>query len=1043
LRTSVWEGVLSGFCLGERFEEGSMYKSKLRLLSVSALVGAGLLATGPADAYNLRLGSVDVQIDTTMSVGATIQMKDSNTKFLPEANGGPAENNPNFDWVRDTNGNIKYYDYSLLDADGNPKAASTDADVREEAHITIGGVDDLDAGTRVVDVASGAAIPKGGKPRLNYIDGANDCENAYGGHCQQAPAALAYNYDGSINTDDGRLNFEKNDVVSAPVKFVTDISANQGALSSLFRVKVFYDAILMDDGNFLRGGELTDEGEELAGQSIDLLDAFVAYDFDIGDMPVTVRAGKQVINWGEATFIPGGNSAFNPIDVPAIRRPGAEIKEALLPVEALYGSIALTDTVSLEAYVGGWDRYKLDVGGTFFAGSDSAEPGHTGGSPVDHFFVGGGPKGGYQYVCDEDALTSAYGAAGRLFAAVDGAWSKDPCAGSENVDILANWTSGSAEAERHASDPGYGIGRLADDEGDASMGLALRYYAENLNSTEFGFYYQKMDSRLPYVSYVVNPTTVRPGIVGADASQVTRGAGISGCFANIAAGAAKAVTYLTDENEDGTLNTETDIADLTYDFASPHYRPASGDITISDPDDLTTAYGNATRLDLTTSNLGVHNGTGEVLKMSATLLGGLFVEAALVSKIDAERKEADENAKSYVIGHSEKLQYDSMTASERIDRFGEGVEVFASASAMIASYDSGAYVATKTAAVAALATQSADDYADAEAGTIAALQQANCAGMIMQGFGNLAQTGGHPFDKYGQLKTGAVTIGYTQDLDLYLEHPEVETYGFSFNTVIAGWGVQGDFSFRPDAPLQIDTDVLTIAGLFQQCAAVGASGVEYAYMGLENYNHEFLGSETGGCTPTKQTFKGYVEHDVITWDIGTTATFTRSNPIISAIGADIGILLTEFQGLMVDGAEDRATPTTNLLKVPLSNVCTSGSDLALNSVLSIDQRPIDGTCRPTDNSMGMVLLGRATWNNVLGTPIALSPTVVYRTGLSGYSPSPLGSWKEDVGSTALSLGFDYLGSLSGSLSYVTYQGEDLYTKNGDREHMSVSVSYAF
>ena len=39
--------------------------------------------------------------------------------------------------------------------------------------------------------------------------------------------------------------------------------------------------------------------------------------------------------------------------------------------------------------------------------------------------------------------------------------------------------------------------------------------------------------------------------------------------------------------------------------------------------------------------------------------------------------------------------------------------------------------------------------------------------------------------------------------------------------------------------------------------------------------------------------------------------------------------------------------------------------------------------------------------------------------------------------------FDYLGSLSGSVSYVTYHGDDLRTKNEDREHMSVSLSYHF
>ena len=1027
-----------------------MFRSKMRLLSVSALVGAGLVAAGSADAYNVRLGGVDVQIDTTMSVGMTWQMKDSNSKFLPEANGGPAENNPNFDFVKDSDGDIKYYDPTILTADGAPKYLSTTESVREEALVIIGAEDSLANRTRVMDTATGAPIPKGGKPVLNYIEGTaagvvDNCTPGFGGHCQTAPAALAYNYDGSINTDDGRLNFDKGDAVSAPIKFVSDIELNQGPVQGFFRVKAFYDAVLMDDESFNRGGELTDDGEELAGSHIELLDAFIGYDFDVADMPATIRVGKQVINWGEATFIPGGNSAFNPIDVPAIRRPGAEIKEALLPVEALYGSIALTDAISIEAYVGGWERYKLDVGGTFFAGSDSAEPGHSGGSPVDHFFVGGGPKSGRQWVCDTDGYQAGNLAGFGLYSAVNAAWSKDPCAGSANADLFANYTVGNAEAERQAIYPDEGIGRLADKEGDEAMGLAVRYYAENLNSTEFGFYYQKTDSRLPYVSYRVNPTTLAPSVVGGVASQVTRGAGLTGCFANIAAGAATAFNAIIDDDA------ETVPAETKFDFATAHYRPASGDITISDPDGLVAAYGAATAIpDLDGAGPdAAAAGTGAVLKKSAGLLGALFAQAAASTAIDAARKEADADAKSYVVGHGEHIQYvanGGAGTAANVERFGAGVEVFANNTAMIAAYDASQGNTIMASAVQStiglMALQSADDYADAAAGTIAAVQQANCAGTIMQGLGNLAQTGGHPFDSYGQLKTGSIGLGYEQNLDLFLEHPEVETYGMSFNTVIAGWGVQGDFSYRPDAPLQIDTDVLTIAGLFQQCAAIGAGGAESAYMGLENYNHEFLGSETGGCTPTAQTFDGWVEHDVITWDIGTTATFTRSNPIISAIGADIGILLTEFQGLIADGIEDRATPGTTLTKVPLSNVCTSGSDLALNSVLNIDQRN-PRECRATETSSGMVLLGRATWNNVLGTPISLSPTIVYRVGLEGFSPSPLGSWKEEVGSTALSLGFDYLGSLNGSVSYVTYQGDDLYTKNSDREHLSVSLSYAF
>ena len=55
----------------------------------------------------------------------------------------------------------------------------------------------------------------------------------------------------------------------------------------------------MMDEDFNRGGNLDDDGERNAGQNIELLDAFVSYDGDVGSMPYTLRLGKQVINWGE------------------------------------------------------------------------------------------------------------------------------------------------------------------------------------------------------------------------------------------------------------------------------------------------------------------------------------------------------------------------------------------------------------------------------------------------------------------------------------------------------------------------------------------------------------------------------------------------------------------------------------------------------------------------------------------------------------------------------------------------------------------------
>ena len=50
--------------------------------------------------------------------------------------------------------------------------------------------------------------------------------------------------------------------------------------------------------------------------------------------------------------------------------------------------------------------------------------------------------------------------------------------------------------------------------------LLLRWYAENFNSTEFGLYYQKADSRLPYISYNTRQQTITGNAVGWNASAV-------------------------------------------------------------------------------------------------------------------------------------------------------------------------------------------------------------------------------------------------------------------------------------------------------------------------------------------------------------------------------------------------------------------------------------------------------------------------------------------------------------------------------------------
>src|SRR5690606_3743505 len=69
-----------------------------------------------------------------------------------------------------------------------------------------------------------------------------------------------------------------------------------------------------------------------------------------------------------STFIQGGINSVNPVDASAFRRPGAEVKEGLLPVNMAYTSIGLTGDTTLEAfYQLEWEKTRTDPCGTFFS----------------------------------------------------------------------------------------------------------------------------------------------------------------------------------------------------------------------------------------------------------------------------------------------------------------------------------------------------------------------------------------------------------------------------------------------------------------------------------------------------------------------------------------------------------------------------------------------------------------------------------------------------------------------------------------------------
>ncbi|WP_164976175.1 DUF1302 domain-containing protein [Oleiharenicola lentus] len=255
----------------------------------------------------------------------------------------------------------------------------------------------------------------------------------------------------SGNADDGNLNYKRG-MASFLVKANHDLQVDHRN-GGLFVRGYYFNDFVNSNGTRERTA-LSKEAQKLVAEGAELLDAYLYFKADVGGMPATLRIGQQVLSWGESTFIPNGINSVNPIDVAKLRLPGSELKEALLPVNMVSGSLSLSDTVTLEAfYLLDWKRTRVDPPGTYFSTND--------------FVAKGGTK-----------VYLGFGA----------------IADSAGLGAVTRGPDGEPDKQ-------------------GQYGVNLRWLAEDLNSTEFGFFFMNYHSRLPAISARTPTSAISPALV--------------------------------------------------------------------------------------------------------------------------------------------------------------------------------------------------------------------------------------------------------------------------------------------------------------------------------------------------------------------------------------------------------------------------------------------------------------------------------------------------------------------------------------------------
>ncbi len=872
--------------------------NRFRAGLMATAAGASLIAlvgTGAALEYNV--GSVKISFDTTISLGGSMRLADRDNRFLPEGNGGNVD-------VRSAGVVIS-----------NPAAAG----LGFQAPVNLAG---LPLGARVT---------------------VTNNEN---------------NFDGSINSDDGRLNFDNGDWIGASAKVSHDLSFEYENFTVFSRFYYFYDNIM--SGEVGRSG-LSDRALDQIGSSIELLDLYVSGNFNLGDLPLNVRVGKQVVSWGEGTFQLNGINVVNPIDVSAFRRPGAEVKEGLLPVPLAYMSLGLPSNLSLEAfYQFKFEPYQVDSTGAPFSGADILTDFNTNGlgNLNGTTYTSGSLFSGTRRNClgNSDNLSGSFsngsgdGTTGVNTGGVSGAvgmglLSAPTCVAGSTLDYMTPDTLGFTELSRNLRGDKDIVTRGQDinPSNDGQFGLALRWYAEELGATEFSVYYVNYASRLPFLSITSGAPTLGISTTSFNANitpeQLAAG-NVTGALASRFA-----------------LPVGCVAVGGPYGFIDPRFAALASQ-TIADPDNLINAS----------------------TMTAANLLGAGFTPAEIANPSTAK-----------TFGNAMKMNCAMALAQAKlVDTNGSGTLTAADLPMMV---------------------------------------------------------------------NGSETLNVQYDSQLDVLYPEdIQLFGFSFNTTIGGWGVQGEISYRPEAPFQTDTDAQTIEAAAAACSfPVAAGDLGYGIPGVGSFETQNVGG-TLACNPAatdhldgvgRYRTHSIIENEMWTFSLGTTATFTTSDPIVGFLGADQGILVTEFGGVYVPGVEntyltnDDGTATSIARdSVQYQNLGCQGSDLPLGGLLGLDFKP-SSECRPTDFSFGYVLLMRLDYNNAFGTGWVVSPQLAFSHDVYGATPAPYSNYLED----RMSVNFSVTATLDNAwrlgASYTNNFGGGIRNKATDQDFGSLTFSYSF
>jgi len=185
------------------------------------------------------------------------------------------------------------------------------------------------------------------------------------------------------NQDDGNLNFNKGDPISEVLNGYLSVGYTSGSYGGLVSAKAWYDYALENAdhpwGNIPNGytpnAPLKDDGAQMRSRfsGVVLDNLYVDGHHQVNSLPFEWTLGWQKLDWGNRYLVIGGLRDLNPIDIPALTRPGMlqREQETRIPVPQIFARLGVAPSTAIEGfYQFDFERNAPNECGTFYSGVD-------------------------------------------------------------------------------------------------------------------------------------------------------------------------------------------------------------------------------------------------------------------------------------------------------------------------------------------------------------------------------------------------------------------------------------------------------------------------------------------------------------------------------------------------------------------------------------------------------------------------------------------------------------------------------------------------